>query len=111
MEAEYGFPLEVAYCNLPDSAEKAALASWPEWSREISEQAIECAKDLVGRIQSGYFWPPNKTIPPEWDVFDCLCPEGIELGFDSTSLSSYRFADCRDDHHQSTAPASNTQME
>ncbi len=111
MEAEYGFPLEVAYCNLPDSAEKAAWASWPEWSRDISEQALACANDLVMRIQNGYFWPPNKTIPPEWDAFDCLFPEGIELGFCSASLSPYRFADCRDDHHQRTAPASNTQIE
>jgi ATP-dependent helicase/nuclease subunit B len=111
METEYGFPIEAAYCNLPDSVEKAGWAPWVDWSRDVAAQALACATDVVERIQEGVFWPPNKTIPAEWDVFDGLFPEGVEVGFDGASLSPYRFAARRDDSHQSTAPANNTQIE
>lgn len=57
--------IQVAYFVLPKAQEQAGVCVWREWGRELEAEAKACAARVLGEIEEGHFWPPERSA--EWE--------------------------------------------
>lgn len=53
--------VQVAYFNLPKSVQDTAIIAWPDFNHAWVDAALQCAGEIVRRIQAGVFWPPVRV--------------------------------------------------
>ncbi len=76
LEAEFGPDVTFAYFNLPKAAGETGLQPWEDFSVELQESAMRCARGICAAIKAGEFWPPNETLRAEYDDFASLFQHG-----------------------------------
>jgi ATP-dependent helicase/nuclease subunit B len=67
----------VGYFNLPKAAGETRLVIWTDYSPELHAAAWRCAEGACAAIRAGKFWPPNETIPVDYDEFASLFHQGV----------------------------------
>lgn len=65
-----GAPVEAAYFLLPATVGEVKLHSWEDLGATTLDAAEACAREAVGRIREGIFWPPSEDI--RFDDFEGL---------------------------------------
>ncbi len=73
LRAAPGLPakdIELAYFNLPKAATESALDLWSDFTPELGESALACARGILKSLRGRVFWPPNPN--PEFDDFELL---------------------------------------
>ncbi|MDR1497677.1 MAG: PD-(D/E)XK nuclease family protein [Puniceicoccales bacterium] len=51
-----------AYFNLPKALSKTTVSPWSEYTRELDDSAVACARGVLNDIRSGVFWPPAPFV-------------------------------------------------
>ncbi|MBA3849177.1 MAG: ATP-dependent nuclease subunit B [Opitutus sp.] len=64
------------YFNLPKAIGDTGLVLWDEWTPELQESALRCARGVLAAVRAEKFWPPNEAIRPERDAFAPLFHRG-----------------------------------
>ena len=77
LAAEFGPDIACAYFNLPKAAGETGVMSWENFSLELQESAMRCARGICASIKAGVFWPPNEKIKAERDDFAALFQHGV----------------------------------
>lgn len=75
--AEFGPDVACAYFNLPKAAGETGLLLWENFSLELQESAMRCARGICASIKAGVFWPPNEKVKAERDDFAALFQHGV----------------------------------
>ena len=76
LAAEFGPDVTFAYFNLPKAASETGLQAWGDFSLELQESAMRCARGICASITAGIFWPPNEKVKTEYDDFATLFQHG-----------------------------------
>jgi len=77
LAAEFGANVTFAYFNLPKAAGETGLRPWEDFSIELQESAMQCARGICAAIKAGEFWPPNERIKADYDDFATLFQHGV----------------------------------
>jgi ATP-dependent helicase/nuclease subunit B len=77
LSAEFGPDIACAYFNLPKAAGETGLRLWENFSLELQESAMRCARGICASIKAGVFWPPNEKVKAERDDFATLFQHGV----------------------------------
>jgi ATP-dependent helicase/nuclease subunit B len=77
LAAEFGPDVACAYFNLPKAAGETGLLLWENFSLELQESAMRCARGVCSSIKAGIFWPPNEKLKAERDDFAALFQHGV----------------------------------
>jgi ATP-dependent helicase/nuclease subunit B len=84
----YGYAPAAAYINLPPAASDVKLSEWTELSEsELQQRSLTCATEVLQRIQSGVFWPPNPKVA-DYDFAEIFLKDP-ELYVDDSELKAY----------------------
>jgi ATP-dependent helicase/nuclease subunit B len=68
----------LAYFNVPQIASEAGVQEWVDYSRELEDAMLGCARGVQRAIAHGCFWPPNPH--PQYDDLEellALHPESV----------------------------------
>jgi len=82
LAAEFGPDVACAYFNLPKAAGGTGLLPWEDFSPELQESAMRCARGVCSSIKAGVFWPPNEKVKAERDDFTRLFQHGVAASVD-----------------------------
>ncbi len=82
LAAEFGPDIACAYFNLPKAASETGLQSWENFSLELQESAMRCARGICASIKAGVFWPPNEKVKAERDDFAAFFQHGVAASVD-----------------------------
>ncbi|HEY4247178.1 MAG TPA: PD-(D/E)XK nuclease family protein [Lacunisphaera sp.] len=82
LAAEFGPDIACAYFNLPKAASETGLLLWENFSLELQESAMRCARGICASIKAGIFWPPNEKVKAERDDFAALFQHGVAASVD-----------------------------
>jgi hypothetical protein len=53
--------VQVAYFNLPKNIQDTVISGWDDFNQAWIDAGMQCASDIVRRIQDGIFWPPARV--------------------------------------------------
>lgn len=74
---EMAGPLAAGYFNLPKAVGETNLVHWNDYSPALQTAALRCAAGACAAIRAGKFWPPNETMPADYDEFASLFHHGV----------------------------------
>jgi ATP-dependent helicase/nuclease subunit B len=77
LKTETDDPIGAGYFNLPKAVGETDLVLWSDYSPDLQSAALRCAESACAAIRAGVFWPPNETIPPDYDEFASLFHQGV----------------------------------
>lgn len=79
LSAEEGFDktCDLGYFNLPRSVNDTGVILWEDFSTQLLESAMRCARGVVSDIRNRRFWPPATKL--RYDDFEGLFPSDPAL--------------------------------
>lgn len=79
--------IQVGYFNLPLAVTQTAIELWDDFDAATVRSAVTCAEEVVRRMQSGIFWPPEAGLT---DMvagdFARLAPRGFDEDFGAGAM-------------------------
>jgi ATP-dependent helicase/nuclease subunit B len=70
--------VQAAYFNLPRAVGETGISPWDDYTRELHDSAVTCARGVMNGIRNGVFWPPGPVV--KYDDFETLLfpsPEAV----------------------------------
>lgn len=79
---------QVGYVNLPVTLNDVSFSMWDDFSEELCDGALECARGVVGALRQKVHWPPVelRANQQSWDDFGELAPDGLAAAVDGPMI-------------------------